>query len=401
MATIPQAILTTDSTPHAAPDTTDPDRTVVFRGDGEPKTARGMLAQLAAWEHTTGILPDDFSRGGTVAHLEQRFAAMLGKEAAVFLPTGTLANHLAIRRLCAGKPRAVLQEQSHLYQDTGDCVPQLSGINLIPLACHRPFFTLDELQEALHLAVSGRVLNPVGAVMLETPVRRQHGQIVPYPTLVAITDFCRSQGIPTHLDGARLYMMSAATGISPQQYAVHFDTVYVSLYKYFGAPFGAILAGAETYLHDLYHERRMFGGGLPSASLAAALALQGAETFVERFDKAMRQGLALIEQLTTLPGIRVERFSHGSNIFPLVLASDIAIAPFLDTLRQQQVLLYPGEGSDSRLYLTVNTTILRQSNATLMAAFASALHAAARHANSPLTQTNSSLELPGSTPMTR
>jgi threonine aldolase len=189
---------------------------------------------------------------------------------------------------------------------------------------------------------------------------------------VAITNYCRAQGIPIHLDGARLYMMSAATGISPQQYAAHFDTVYVSLYKYFGAPFGAILAGSAVTLHDLYHDRRMFGGGLPSASLAAALALHGAETFVARFAEAMRQGVALIDRLNTLPGIRVERFAHGSNIFPVLLDPTLALEPFLATLHQHNVFLFANNGAS---YLTINTTILRQPNDAIVAAFAAALEA--------------------------
>src|SRR5919201_850321 len=301
------------------PQPTDADSAVVLRGDGEPQTAQELLRRLQAFEDKIGIAPDSFARGGTVAQLELRCAEMLGKEAAVFMPTGTLANHLAIRCLCGVKPRAVVPEQSHLYNDTGDCVPRLSGINLMPLAPGRPAFTLAELQEVLQRSVTGRVVSAVGAVMIESPVRRQHGQIMPYEDMVAITSYCQRQGIATHLDGARLYMMAAATGISPQQYASHFDLVYVSLYKYFGAPFGAILAGPGAYIDDLYHERRMFGGGLASASLAAALALQGIEGFAERFGAAMAKGAALIDCLNEREGIRVRRFRHGSNIFPIEL----------------------------------------------------------------------------------
>lgn len=304
---------------HADPQPTDAEIAVVFRGDGEPKTVRSMLQQLDAFDTAQGILPDSFARGGTVEQLEHHFATRLGKETAVFMPTGTLANHLALRQLCGVKPRAMVPEQSHLYNDAGDCVPRLSGINLIPLAKDRPYFTLDELQEAIHQSVSGRVCSPVGAVMIESPVRRQHGQIMPYEELVAITSYCTTQGIATHLDGARLYMMAAATGISPQQYACHFDTVYVSLYKYFGAPFGAILAGPRAALENLYHERRMFGGGLASASLAAALALHGSAGFEARFGTAMKQGTTLMEHLNTQEGLQMRRFQHGSNIFPLTL----------------------------------------------------------------------------------
>ena len=75
-----------------------------------------------------------------------------------------------------------------------------------------------------------------------------------------IAEYCAERGIGTHLDGARLFMMSAATGVSPSEYAALFDTAYVSLYKYFGAPFGAVLAGTEDFCRELYHDRRMFGG---------------------------------------------------------------------------------------------------------------------------------------------
>ena len=102
-----------------------------------------------------------------------------------------------------------------------------------------------------------------------------------------IADYSRKEGIPTHLDGARLYMMSAATGIKPQRYTSIFDTVYVSQYKYFGAPFGAILAGSSDFIDGLYHTRRMFGGCLYSSFMAAALALRGSEGFEERFSAAM------------------------------------------------------------------------------------------------------------------
>jgi threonine aldolase len=215
----------------------------------------------------------------------------------------------------------------------------------------------------------------VGTVMLESPVRRQQGQNMPYEDMVAITRYCREQGIATHLDGARLYMMAAATGISPQQYAAHFDTVYVSLYKYFGAPFGAVLAGTRTCLEGLYHERRRFGGGLASASLAAALALQGMEGFVERFGSAMAKGAALIDGLNTCEGIKVQRFPHGSNIFPVELDPHIDVETFLAALRQHGIFLFPDEGSTSHIHLTVNTTILRQPNETIIEAFEHAVRA--------------------------
>lgn len=347
-----------------------PNNTVIFRGDGEPKTPSTLLQHLAEFDQKHTLKEDSYSLGGTVEELEKKCAEMLGKEAAIFMPTGTLANHLAIRKLCGVKPRAIVQEQSHLYNDSGDCVTRLSNINLIPLAKGGPYFTLKTLKVAVEQAESGRVINPVGAVMVESPVRRQSGKIMPFDEMKTITDYCRDRRIGSHLDGARLYMMSGATGIPPADYATLFDTVYVSLYKYFGAPFGAILAGTAEFMDGLYHDRRMFGGGLASANFAAALALQGIDGFEERFNRAMTRASALFEKINALESITVERFEHGSNIFPLKLESDVDGTRFVEVLKEHSVSVSPPDSDDAgRILLTVNPTILRQDIQNLFYAF--------------------------------
>ena len=352
----------------------DSETAVVFRGDGEPTSPRLLLNRLAEVEADKGFDPDSYSLGGSVAALETYFADVLGKESAIFMPTGTLANHLAIRAMCGVKPRAIVQEQSHLYQDSGDCVTRLSSINLIPLAKGRCCFNLSELKEAVHESTVGRVVNPIGAMMIESPVRRQQGQVVSFPEMKAMTDFCRSEGIYTHLDGARLYMMSAASGVAPRDYAALFDTVYVSLYKYFGAPFGAILAGDSKWIDGMYHTRRMFGGGLSQAYLVAALALQGVQGFEARFRRAMLKGRELFDSLNTLDGIHITEFEHGSNIFPVEFDDAAGHQAMIDELRERGVFVYPSEEGGSVSTLSVNTTILRQPNDQIVTAFREALN---------------------------
>ena len=347
---------------------------VVFRGDGEPKSPKSMVNRLSDIVSDSGIDADSYTMGGVIEELERRFADLLGKEAAVFFPTGTLANHLAIRRLCSGRPRAIVQQQSHLYNDTGDCVQRLSGIHLVPIAADRPYFTLDEVRAVVEASDAGRVTNPVGALMIESPVRRQFGQIMPVDEMRQVTDYCRDLGIGTHLDGARLFMMSAATGIAPAAYAAMFDTVYVSLYKYFGAPFGAVLAGDEQLCSDLYHDRRMFGSGLSSSALAAALALSGLDGFEGRFGDAMSKACSLFESLNELSGISVGTYEHGSNIFPLRLEREVEIERFVTALANRDVFVGPDESNSASIHLTVNTTILRQTNSDLIRAFEAALH---------------------------
>ena len=345
---------------------------VVFRGDGEPKTPNGLVDRLADIVGRRGIEPDNFSRGGVVRELETRFADLLGKEDAVFMPSGTLANHLAIRMLCNGKPRAIVQERSHLYLDTGDTVQQLSGVHLVPLAAGRTYFTLEEVRQTVEESMSGRVVTPIGALMIESPVRRQHGQIMPMEEISRVTEFCSQSGIPTHLDGARLFMMSAATGVAPADYSGMFDTVYVSLYKYFGAPFGAILAGSADFCEDLYHHRRMFGGGLSSSALAAALALDGSVGFEARFADAMAKARSLFDDLDQIRGLSVGAYEHGSNIFPLTLATGLEFEPFVERLSAHRVFVGADEHDPASFHLTVNTTVLRQTNDQIVDAFKTA-----------------------------
>jgi threonine aldolase len=346
---------------------------VVFRGDGEPRIPELMLDRMRRYHETVGYEADDFSRGGTVEILERRFAEVLGKEEAVFMPTGTLANHLAIRRLCGPRRRAVVQEQGHIYNDTGDTLPSLSGINLIPLGADRTSFSVDELGRALERADTGRVANPVGAVVIESPVRRQAGQVVPFEDMKAVARLCRERGVGAHLDGARLFMMSAATGVRPAEYAALFDTVYVSLYKYFGTPFGAMLAGNADTIDGLYHDRRMFGSGLPSSTLIAGLALQGLDGFEERFARAMQQAARLFDALNRLPGISIQPFDHGSNIFPLELSPEIDPVELASDLAAHGVYIYPQEEYRGSVLLHVNTTVLRRSNDDISEAFRQSL----------------------------
>src|SRR5438552_15755428 len=136
------------------------DRIVHFRSDGlalSPVEYARLLSRLAADD---GIAADEFSRDGTVARLEEQMAAMLGKEAAVFLPSGTLANHLALRLLARHGRRILVQRESHLYNDEGDCAQQLSGLTLVPLAADRAGFMLAEAAAEIAGPAEARVAVP-------------------------------------------------------------------------------------------------------------------------------------------------------------------------------------------------------------------------------------------------
>jgi len=333
---------------------------VLFYGDGAPIDNSQYLRRLSHLSESSLIKEDNYSLGGSVTELETFMSNLLGKEESVFMPTGTMANHLAIRKLSGIRKRAIVPEQSHIYQDSGDTLQNLSGINLVPLGGDRPYFSLEELKNSLELSKLRRIENLLGTVVIESPVRRCQGRIMPIDEMKKITDFCRKEKIRTHLDGARIFMMSAATGISPEEYAQLFDTVYVSMWKYFGAPFGAIIAGSHDFCSGLYHDRRMFGGGLPSASLAAALALDGSKSFLSQQINSMETGSNLFERINSSKSIEISKIPNGSNIFEAHISPEVDMDRLYSYLANHGIHMPPNPDKSKMFFININPTILNK-----------------------------------------
>ena len=298
--------------PLAAADSPKP---VYAYGDGIPHTPAEYAQLLAGIAAKSEIKPDSYSIGGAVEELETRVAALLGKEAAVWFPTGTLANQVAVRMLAGSRRRVLVQAESHLYRDCGDCCQTLAGLTLVPLAPGKATFTLDDVKSAAYDSTSGRVLTPVGAIQIETPVRRRQGEQFDFAEMGKIAAWAREHKAGLHLDGARLLLESAYTKRPVKEYAALFDTVYVSMYKYFNSGSGAILAGPKVLLADLFHTRRMYGGGLPHVWPYASVALHYCDGFEERFRGAVENAERAIEILRGDTNFAIERVANGTNIF--------------------------------------------------------------------------------------
>ena len=345
---------------------------VRMTGDGLGLTPAEQGRLLARLADEGRIERDSYSNGGAVQMLEEQFAALLGKERAVFMPTGTLANHLAVRALAGpGGGRAIVQAEAHLYNDSGDCVQTLSAIPLVPLAPGRATFTLEQVSEVVERTRGGRVSRPVSVISIETPVRRRSGETFDQTELDRITAFAHQEGIRLHLDGARMFLQSAYTGLDVAELARPFDTVYVSLYKYFNAASGAILAGPRTLLDGMFHTRRMFGSGLPAAWPFAAVALHFLPGFIERFTNAVAISESFIAEVDRHEAFRVERMFGGTNLFRLRMTGADP-ETFRQRLRERQVDL-GGARTDGSFLIGVNETWNRATAAELALRFRSAL----------------------------
>ena len=359
--------------PRAAGETAPepPDRTVHLSGDGIGLAPRAYAALLADLCQQADVAEDNYLLGGEVERFERHWATLLGKETAVFMPSGTLANQLVLRALAGPGRRVIVPETSHIYNDTGDACQTLSAQTLMPLAPGRATFTRADVEAVLARTAGGRVATEVGAIVIESPVRRQSGEMFDWDELQRISAFARERGIGLHLDGARLFIASAYTGISPAEYAAQFDTVYVSLWKYFNSGVGAILAGPRQVLDGMFHVRRMFGGNLAVGWPAALVARHYMDGFVERLTAAVRVSEDFYPLVARHPRVRVERVPNGTNLARLTF-KDIDPAVVSRRLAERGIRM-PGGTAGGVVTLAVNETWNRTTAPDLARAFEQAL----------------------------
>ncbi len=331
--------------------------TADFRGDGLNLSPAEYAKLLARLTETGSIMPDNYSIGECVEELEIKFAKLLGKEAAVFMPTGTLANHLAIRSLAGNNKRVIVQQESHVYNDTGDGTQVLSNLNLIPVGANKASFTVEEVDSVVKKTESGRVAAKVGVISIESPVRRKQGEVFAYEQMKQVATYAKENDIKMHLDGARIFLATPYTGVAVTEYASLFDTVYVSLYKYFNAASGAILAGPKSIITPMYHTRRMFGSGLSQAWPFTAVANYYLNGFAERFANAVAVSEDLIKKLSTNSRFEIHRIASGTNIFRLTVKG-MEAKTFVETLKSKNVIARAGGPTPNDLLLQVNESLL-------------------------------------------
>lgn len=329
---------------------------VNFTRDGLDFSTADYIKKLTEIVAQKGIAIDSYSNHGVVEELEKKMAAALGKEAAVYMPTGTLANHIAIRINAKENTRVIVQAESHIYNDSGDTVQVLSNLNLVPLNPGQTNITLDDVKKEIERANNGRVNTGIGVISIESPVRRTNNEVFDYAEMKKISTYARENNIAMHLDGARLFNAPAHTGVSVKEYAKLFDTVYISLYKDFNAASGAILAGNAEFCKNLYHTRRMFGGSMPNAWPFAAVALEYLDSFLSDYKESLVRAGHLFNQLADT--YRLEKINNGTNVMRLYVINgnpDI----IQSKLMEKNIKLNQPTTDFKGFYIKINPTILR------------------------------------------
>jgi len=297
---------------------------VNFIYDGPMFSPRDYLARLNEIDNANPIEIDYYSSGGVSKALEDEFARITGKEKAIYLPTGTMANQLAIKLLNGSNTKVMVPDNSHVFRDEADAAQAVHNLRLIALGKDKAYFTRKDVEEGIKYLNEGEVFKSgLGTVMIENPIRRADGTVIPLETIKEITDYCREQGYKLHLDGARLHIASAYSGVSVKEYSSHFDTVYISLYKYLNAGAGAMLCGDAEFIDQIPHQIKILGGTMLRNWSNTAMALHYLKGIDERWQEVVRTGETLISELNKLDGVMITPIENGSNVYDLKLAAEI------------------------------------------------------------------------------
>lgn len=299
-----------------------------------PRTAAEEL-RAAADALEAGERPDHYGSGPVVEEFETMFAELLGVEAAVLFPTGTMAQQIALRLHCErrGTRTVAFHPTCHLELHEHAGYAHLHGLKA-ELIGHRD--RLIELDDLKGLRVR------VGAVLLELPQREIGGQLPEWDDLVAQVEYIRERGAALHLDGARIWETAPYYGRPHAEIASLFDTVYVSLYKGLLGLAGSILAGPREIVDEARVWRRRHGGELLCMYPLVASARPGLARVVERMPVFLQYARELARQLGELPGVRVVPDPPQTPLFHVHLTGDRELVwqRALDVAREQQVWLF-------------------------------------------------------------
>jgi threonine aldolase len=295
--------------------------------DTQTRPTAGMRAAIAAAE----VGDEQRFADPTTRALEERVAELLGHEAAVFLPSGTMCNEIAIRlHIRPGGERMFIGRETHTLIAEAGGPAQLSGAVITEIDGDGGRFTPEALDDAVHGSGPGGRYGPrERLVSVEQTTNMGGGRVWPLEQVRAVLEVARGAGLATHLDGARLMNAVVASGVGAGEWAGGFDSAWLDFTKGLGAPVGACLAGSAAFIEEAWRWKQMLGGAMRQSGMVAAAGLYALDHHVERLADDHARARRLAEGLATLPGVELDPATVETNIVIFTVPDAAAFAAAL------------------------------------------------------------------------
>ncbi len=307
-----------------------------LRSDTVTKPSPAMRDAIFKAEVGDDVFEDD----PTVKKLEMIIADLLGKEDALFVASGTMANQVCLRTLTRHGDEIILEEDSHIFNYEVGSASALSGLQLYPIKGERGVITAEQVKERVR--PDDIHAPPTRVIVLENTHNRAGGTVFPLDEIKRIYKLASESNIKMHLDGARLWNAVIATGIPLHLWAKPFDSVSVCLSKGLGAPIGSVIAGSGEFIRKTRRVRKMYGGGMRQVGIIAAAGIYAIENNFNRMMEDHRNAKLLAERLKDLEGLKIDLESVQTNIVVIDISeTKKTVEQFLKDLKEKGVLLVP------------------------------------------------------------
>ena len=282
-----------------------------LRSDTVTQPTEGMLDAMSKAAVGDDVLGDD----PTVIELQNKAANMLGKEAALYVPSGTMSNIVATRTHTSPGDEIVTEAHSHVYQYEGGAFAALSGCSVAIVHAKNGLMTPEEVSNSIRKAEGSLSHYPNGSlVCVENTAQGGGGTVYSQETLDEICKAAREKDCKLHMDGARLFNAVAASGTDPARMVRDFDTISICLSKGLGAPVGSVLVGSKVDLAQAHRWRKMFGGGMRQAGTIASAGIYALENNIERLSEDHRRARIFAEAVSEMPNFSINVENVQSNI---------------------------------------------------------------------------------------
>ncbi len=307
-------------------------RKVDLRSDTVTQPTPAMRKAMAEAE----VGDDVYGEDPTINRLEQRSAAIFGKEAAIFVPTGSMGNQIAIRLHTQHGQEVICEARGHILDWEMAMVSAFSGCQIRAVPAERGILTWAHIRPAIASKIYYRA--QTGLISMENSHNMAGGTVTPLAVMEEVWDEAGKLGLPVHLDGARVFNAAAALNIPVDRLTRGFATVSVCLSKGLCAPVGSILVGSREYIDRARSFRKALGGGMRQAGILAAAGLIALEEMPARLPEDHANARYLAQALSTLPGIEIDLESVQTNIVIFTLAKQGDAAALAAALKTNGVL---------------------------------------------------------------